>query len=248
MKYLYYRSWRLVAAFFFVTFLSQLLPSARAQTSNGVLREVYLNIGGNAISDLLNSPSFPNNPSYETLEPIFEAPQNVAETYGQRMRALVIAPTSGSYIFWISSDDNGALYLSTTEDPAQKVQIATVNNWTSSREWTKEPNQQSGAITLVAGQRYYIEALQKEGGGGDNLAVRWQLPSGIIEEPIPNNRLLIYGLTPPVISQQPADQTVTEGGTATFGVQLSRSLGAGYQWLREGAIIPGANQATYAIG
>src|SRR4051812_4510872 len=247
MKYLYYRSWRLVAAFFFVTFLSQLLPSARAQTSNGVLREVYLNIGGNAISDLLNSPSFPNNPSYETLEPIFEAPQNVAETYGQRMRALVIAPTSGSYIFWISSDDNGALYLSTTEDPAQKVQIATVNNWTSSREWTKEPNQQSGAITLVAGQRYYIEALQKEGGGGDNLAVRWQLPSGVIEEPIPNNRLLVYGLGPPIISQQPANVSLVEGGSATFSIALVHMIGASFQWRRNGTNIPDATNSSVTL-
>ena len=28
-------------------------------------------------------------------------------------------------------------------------------------------------ITLVAGQSYYVKALMKEGGGGDNLAVTW---------------------------------------------------------------------------
>src|SRR2546423_13748667 len=172
MKYLYQRtpnSLRVAGLILFFAFFCPL--SIFGQPSNGVLREVYLNIGGNAISDLTSSPNFPNNPSFESIEPIFEAPQNIAESYGQRMRAQVIAPVTGSYIFWISSDDNGALYLSTTDQPAQKVQIATVNTWTSSREWTKEPNQQSALITLQAGQRYYIEALQKEGGGGDNLAV-----------------------------------------------------------------------------
>jgi hypothetical protein len=45
------------------------------------------------------------------------------------------------------------------------------------------------AIALTAGQRYYIEALQKDGGGGDHLAVGWQLPSGTLERPIPGTRL-----------------------------------------------------------
>src|SRR5262245_26304332 len=160
--------------------LSFSLETLYAQSSNGVLREVYLNIGGNAVSDLTNNPSFPNNPSYETIEPTFEAPQQIAENYGQRMRALLLPPTNGNYVFWVASDDNGALFLSTTDSPAQRVQIATVNSWTGFREWTKEPNQQSAPIALQAGQRYYIEALQKEGGGGDNLSVRWQLPGGAI--------------------------------------------------------------------
>src|SRR5437016_14475050 len=71
--------------------------AAFAQQSNGVLREVYSNIGGSAISDLTNSASFPNSPSAETLEPIFEAPSNIADNYGTRMRAYLTAPTTGNY-------------------------------------------------------------------------------------------------------------------------------------------------------
>lgn len=217
-----------------------------AQQSNGVLREVYLGIGGNAVSDLTGHPSFPNSPSLETIQLIFEAPNEFAESYGQRMRALVIPPVTGNYTFWIATDDGGALYLSTNDDPATKVQIASVTSWTSSREWTKEPNQQSATnIFLSAGQRYYIEALQKEGGGGDNLAVRWRLPNGTIEEPIPNHRLLIYGLGPPVISQQPANASVVEFGTASFAVRLQRMIGASFQWYRDGTRIDGATNATY---
>ncbi|HXG48446.1 MAG TPA: PA14 domain-containing protein, partial [Methylomirabilota bacterium] len=158
----------------------------------GVLREVYTGINGNAVSDLTNHPSFPASPGLETIQPTFEAPSEFADNYGQRMRALLIPPVTGGYTFWIASDDGGALFLSTTDNPAQKVQIAAVTGWTSSREWTKEPGQQSAVIQLNANQRYYIEALQKEGGGGDNLAVRWRLPDGTIEEPIPGSRLLVY--------------------------------------------------------
>jgi len=68
----------------------------------------------------------------------------------------------------------------------------------------------------------------KEGSGGDNLAVRWKLPSGVIEEPIPASRLLVFGLGPPQISQQPTNVAVVEGGSATFTVRLTRAFGASY--------------------
>ncbi|HUR46725.1 MAG TPA: lamin tail domain-containing protein, partial [Candidatus Saccharimonadales bacterium] len=248
MKLLYPRLatfWRAYLLLFLSLFA---IKPASAQTSNGVLREVYLGVGGNAISDLLSAPNYPNNASFESIEPIFEAPQNVAEAYGQRMRALILPPATGTYFFWISSDDNGALYLSTDETPNLKVQIATVNSWTSSREWTKEPNQKSAGITLNAGQKYYIEALQKEGGGGDNLAVQWQLPNLTIESPIPNNRLLVYGLGPPQITQQPANATAIEGGSATFSVLLSHMIGATFQWLRNGTNVPSATNNTFSVG
>ena len=57
------------------------------------------------------------------------------------------------------------------DNPANKVRIASVPDWTDSRQWNKFPTQKSAAITLTAGQRYYVEALQKEGG-------RWRQPCG----------------------------------------------------------------------
>src|SRR5260221_1187399 len=83
-----------------------------------------------------------------------------------------------------------------------------------------------GTIALAAGQRYYMEALHKEGSGGDNVAAGWQLPDGTQERPIPGNRLTPYGLGPPLISQQPANVTVVEGGSAAFTVTLSQMIGA----------------------
>src|SRR5438552_7086413 len=102
--------------------------------SNGVLREVYYNIGGNAVANLTRAPNFPGRPDEEFVESAFEAPSNFADNYGQRMRALLVPPVSGSYVFWIASDDNSALYLSTDEDPVHKTRIAYVAQWTNSRE------------------------------------------------------------------------------------------------------------------
>src|SRR6185437_5280364 len=119
--------------------------------------------------------------------------------------------------------------------------------WTSSQEWGKYSEQQSAPVSLTAGQKYYIEALMKEGQGGDNLAVGWQLPDSTLEQPVPGNRLQVYGLGPPLIIQQPADISVVEGNTAVFSVQLAKSFGAAYQWRRSGGNISGATSSTYSL-
>lgn len=153
--------------------------------SGSISREVWTGIGGTAVSDIpLDSP-----PDIVDELTSFEIPVNVMENYGTRIRGFLCPPETGQYIFWIASDDNGELWLSTDEDPANKTLIASVPTWTSSREWDKFPEQESAPIQLNAGQSYYVEALMKEHGGGDNLAVRWQLPSGIIEEPISGSHL-----------------------------------------------------------
>jgi hypothetical protein len=121
--------------------------TAQAQTTNGLLREVYDGVSDVTLASLLSLPSFPDHPtSSGLLSNGFEAPTNVADYYGQRLRGYVIPPTSGNYVFWIASDDNSALYLSTDEQPANKVQIASVNSWTPPRNWSIEPNQQSAPI------------------------------------------------------------------------------------------------------
>ncbi len=68
--------------------------------------------------------------------------------------------------------------------------------YTAPRQWNKYPTQQSIAITLQAGKKYYIEALHKEGGGGDNLAVAWQIPGGA-QSVIAGQYLSVY--QPPLV-------------------------------------------------
>jgi len=227
-------------------FLAVITLGVSAQQS-GILREVYEGVQGGTVAALTNSANFPASPNSEFVEALFEAPSNFNDNYGQRMRALIKAPVTGNYVFWIASDDNSTLFLSTDADPAHRRQIAYVASWTASREWTKEANQMSAAIPLVAGQSYYIEALQCEGGGGDNLAVRWQLPGGAIEEPIPGSRMVPYGLSAPIITAQPQNITVFEGGSASFTVQLSRLLGVTFQWTKNGAPIAAGTNQTISL-
>ena len=161
---------------------------------NGLQREVYFNIPGGSVDDLLAHPRFPNQPSNRNvLQNFFEAPRDIADEYGQRIYTWLQAPLSGQYTFWVSGDDNTRLFFSPNENPASAALIAQVPGWTQPREWNKYPQQQSAPIFLQAGQRYYIMALMKEAFGGDHVAVRWRLPNGQMQEPLEATHCFIPG-------------------------------------------------------
>ena len=148
------------------------VSNALTFTIGAIIREVWTGISGTTVANIPVGTA----PNLTDTLPSFEAPTNWADNYGTRMRGYITAPVTGSYTFWIASDDNSELWLSVNDNPANKVRIASVPDWTDSRQWDKFSTQKSAAIPLTAGQRYYVEALQKEGGGGDNLAVGWAKP------------------------------------------------------------------------
>jgi|GEM_PF-3987862 len=143
-----------------------------------ILFEWWNNMSGTSVADLTNSDRFPDNPTGKDYLESFEIPSNEGDNYATRLRGFLHPTTSGEYTFWIASDDASQLLLSTDEDPDNKVEICYVSSWTNSREWNKESNQKSEPIQLEAGKHYYIEALHKEGGGGDNCAVAWAQGDG----------------------------------------------------------------------
>lgn len=227
------------------------LLGARPAQAGSIVREVWDNIPGNSVAELTADARYPAQPtSTELITEFFEAPSEFAENYGQRMHGYIIPPVSGNYTFWIASDDGGELWLSTNESPSTARKIAAVNSWTSSREWGKEPNQESSPIALEASRPYYISALQKEGGGGDNLAVRWLRPDGLDEAPIPGTHLLPWGtsFTPPKISAQPTNTTTVEGQLAQFSVVLDPLSPASVQWRKNDANVQAGTNATLDYG
>ncbi|MEJ8757034.1 PA14 domain-containing protein [Pontibacter sp. H259] len=160
-------------------------PAPTTTVTGKIFSEIWNSVNVESVAQL----PLTKTPTSTKELTLFEAPTNAGENYGQRVRGYVTAPTSGQYTFWIAGDNSAELYLSTSEDPAKKVKIASVSTWTNPREWTKQTTQQSAKITLEAGKRYYIEAVHVEVEGGDNLAVGWQLPNGTLERPIAGNRL-----------------------------------------------------------
>ena len=156
-----------------------------SSTSGFILREEWSNIMGNDVKQIpLNT-----TPNSNSLVTALEGIQNYGTNYGDRIRGYIYPPTNGNYTFWIAGDDSGELWLSTDDNPTNKVKIASTLSWTNFRNWNKFNSQQSIAIGLQAGHKYYIEVLHKQGGGGDNISVMWMLPGNLFEVPIPGGRL-----------------------------------------------------------
>jgi hypothetical protein len=157
------------------------VQSAAGPGSGTILREMFQWSAGTFVPPANLSPGA--TPTSSQLMQQFETPSSVSDYYTHRVRGYLHPPATGNYEFWLATDDDGELWLSTTDQPANKVRIAFIQaNWASAREWNKFTTQHSVSIPLVAGQRYYIEAIQSEGSGGDNCAVGWSgpgLPAGI---------------------------------------------------------------------
>lgn len=244
----------------------------------------FLNIGtGTAISDLTSNAKFPGSPDVVNYYPYFEwdatgdivtaASNAYGDGYGTQMLGYFYPPSTGDYVFFICSDDNGNLYLSTDDTPANKKLIAQETGWSNPRsyttagsgtseskssstftgtEWpTKDAAAGGAKITLTKGKAYYIEALSKEGTGGDNLSVAVQDPGSAIDAtlPIPGQYLATFDKTPgpAKVIAQPQSQTIDEGNPVTFKVEADGTPPYTYQWSKNGAAIAGATNLTYVI-
>ena len=187
-----------------------------------IVREQWNALPGSLVSSIpLNTA-----PASTEILDVFESPSDIADNYGSRIRGFLCVPASGQYTFWIASNDKSELWLSTDANRANKVRIAHVSGYTGVRQWNRYATQQSEPVALIAGERYYVEALHKEGVGSDHLAVGWQLPDGTMERPVPGIRLLHFenaGNEPPVVMiTAPGDgQTFPAGATVKISAKAS---------------------------
>jgi len=118
--------------------------------------------------------------------------------YHERARGFIIPEQTGDYTFWMMSRNASELWLSKDSSPSNKVIIASSPppppgtrltqtwNWvlqpgtdqTATRNvpWNKFPSQKSARQRLIAGRRYYFEALH-ELVFEDCIAVVWSKPN-----------------------------------------------------------------------
>ena len=144
-----------------------------------IAREQWSGVSGDGIKSIpLNTP--PTSVSYPAS---LEGPTNAGNAYGARYRGYITAPQTGVYTFWIASDNESELWLSTNYSQANKVRIASIGGgrYTLPKQWDKFSAQKSVSISLTEGEDYYIEVLHKEGSSNDNLAVGWRTPSMAVD-------------------------------------------------------------------
>lgn len=205
------------------------------------------NITGSTVASLTSNSNYPNNPSSSGTLTSFEIPSNSGDNYGMRVWGYLCPPATGSYTFWIAADDNTELWLSTTSSPSNRVRIAFHNGYTSSRQWNKYTSQKSAAITLNSGQLYFIEAMMKDGTGGDNMAVGWSRPGQSTTAPsevIPGVQLRtsIPDTQAPTAPANPAVSAVTQTSlTLSWSASADNVAVTGYDVFQNGSKINPSN-------
>lgn len=209
-----------------------------------------------SLTNLTQSSKYPNAPDKSTLWTIPEV-LNAFDRFGERLTGCVVPPRTGDYRFHFASDDQGALYLSTDDSPANAVPIALEPVWSYYRDWSglerrnpNAPENQSAPIRLEAGRRYWYEAIAVDGGFGDFIGFQWQVPGGLQpgrewEPPRAGLISLAGGPVPLTIVVPPADANPKAGAPAIFSVQVRALPPLQYQWLKNGAVIPGATASRY---
>ena len=141
-----------------------------------------------------------------------------ADTFSARWTGQIEAPYSGAYRFFTVSDDGVRLWVN-------GVQL--VNHWNNHSAF-----EDSGTISLAAGQRYSIRMEYYENGGAATARLLWSHAS-IAKAVVPAGRLYPGASGPATIriNFQPASAPVPAGYLADGGlVYGARGNGQTYGW------------------
>ena len=251
---------------FFVV-LAAIVAVTQSVKGGSIERLIYYDANG-TVSNFVSQPTFPNSPSFEEqlddFSPYYpnfglqskEDAQYYPKLFGSFTHGYLEAPTNGSYIFFIASYNDSQLWLSTNLTVAGRQLIAFETNrgtalFTGARLSTRE----STNITLVGGQKYYLEVIHQANSASNSyVQVGWQRPDGV-QEIIPTLHLAQYEYNPfrgtyfaPTFNSFgfnggdlfPSVAT-NEGSVLILQSDVIAAQPTTFTWYRNGVLVPGAN-------
>jgi hypothetical protein len=235
-------------------------PKMISELYTGLANIGQTGIAGNGqLPDLYYVTNFQSiivgNPSISAYQKYSAYSTNLGNTsqdnYYGRLYGYFVPPTNGNYRFYTRSDDASALYMNTnavgSTDPTGKTLLRAQFAYTNGTTLWQAPV----AASLVGGQMYYLEALWREGGGGDGVSIAVRggaepAPTSFLEL-IPDSMLVFptnldrFG---PINFNQagapggvfPVNPTVTDGQSITFQARgVSGGLPyLGFAWSKNG--------------
>ena len=150
------------------------VPTGRAQVSNGLTAERWNNLSGSGSVRVLEAEGIARRaPDQSTTIPTAQWGPNIGDNYGLRLRGSVVPPVTGDYTFFIAGDDGAELWLSPDATRSGKRRVAWNHVWVNANQWNARDTQRSAVLRLTAGQPYALDALLQESGGGDHLSLGW---------------------------------------------------------------------------
>jgi len=118
------------------------------------------NITTTDLNELKNNVNYPDNPDVTEVLTEFQWDGADLSDYGAKIFGWVYAPATGDYTFWLCTDDQGELWLSSDDDPDSAELIAYVKDsptatggWAPVNDFTKYASQMSAPVSLKGGER-----------------------------------------------------------------------------------------------
>ena len=175
---------------------SQLAAVPLATSDTGTIQEEYwLGLVGTNLATLTGNANYPNHPSgRESLLTFESLAPNWTTNLGTRVSGWLVPLTNGNYTFAVAAADTAQLLLSTDATTNNEQLIASVPTASGFRQFNTFGSQQSLAIPLVGGQKYFIELQQKASTNLSYFSVAWQPPSAAGFTVIPGDFLAPNGL------------------------------------------------------
>ena len=145
---------------------------------DGVLKFSFWGaINGTPVDNLYQDPRWPATPDYIKAVFAFNSrdalPTDATENYGASMEGYLTPTESGSYRFFVYSDDASQFFISSDDKEANLAQVA---EETGCCNFFTEPDsaRTSEPVALTAGKKYFVRQVYKEGGGGDYGQIAWR--------------------------------------------------------------------------
>ncbi|MBM3839304.1 MAG: hypothetical protein FJ398_15310 [Verrucomicrobia bacterium] len=225
---------------------------------------IYTNLPGAAVADFTGDPTYPAKPgevrflrAFNTRDAI---PNDTLQDFGGRIEGFLTPLESGEYHFFLRSDSQSQLWLSTDDKEANAAQIAEEpDRGDPFMELDAGDSATSPPVALVAGRRYFIMVLYKGNSGGGNSTdfaqVAWRkvgdTTPALLLKPIPAAFLSTMAsdaqASKITITQQPKDVSGEENSSVTFTCVATNAPAVPLciQWQRNGVNIPGATGTNY---
>ena len=145
---------------------------------DGVLKFSFWGaISGTPVDNLYQDPRWPASPDMTAAVFAFNSrdalPNDSKDNYGASIEGFLPPAESGSYRFFIYSDDASQFFISSDDKEANLAQIA---EETGCCNFFTEPDsaRTSEPVALTAGKKYFVRQVYKEGGGGDYGQIAWR--------------------------------------------------------------------------
>ncbi len=168
-------------------------------TQGLVYWDYYFLGSASTVDSLLGDTNYPNAPMTNRTFATFDTIGNIGDNYGDSLSGWITPTVSGSYTFFLASDDHSRLLLSPNANPASAVQIASLDGARGTFVEPGDPSTSDPQV-LTAGVPYFIQTLHIEGGGADYVKVAWRISTDSTPAasllPIPGTFLSTFAAVP----------------------------------------------------